>query len=258
MVGQRQEFLAISEPVLVTFDLLASEIKPEMRTASERIKKIVESDSGYQRAFLTTLTFGLSRQVSNGKDVVVFGAGLRRYTRVWLKGVSESEALHADIEFFVPFYVATGGDGVTGDKFPDARSICAGIALKRVNGSSIGLDSTGKDLAGLRFNFRIPYKARMVGYRERFDSDIETIFGEPKVEAQKRGISPVDKEGDLAWESVTTGRTLSNGLPDPLTAKNCWTRRLARFCSKRFRRAALRTFTKSTRSSAIRKTRKRS
>ena len=219
MVGQRQEFLAISEPVLVTFDLLASEIKPEMRTASERIKKIVESDSGYQRAFLTTLTFGLSRQVSNGKDVVVFGAGLRRYTRVWLKGVSESEALHADIEFFVPFYVATGGDGVTGDKFPDARSICAGIALKRVNGSSIGLDSTGKDLAGLRFNFRIPYKARMVGYRERFDSDIETIFGEPKVEAQKRGISPMDKEGDLAWEKCDDWKDIVERLAGSVDGK---------------------------------------
>ena len=214
MVGQQQEFLAISEPILVSFNLLASEIKPEMRTASERIKKIVESDSGYQRAFLTTLTFGLSRQVSNGKDVVVFGAGLRRYTRVWLKGVSESEALHADIEFFVPFYVATGGDGVTGDKFPDARSICAGIALKRVNGSSIGRDSAGKDLAGLRFNFRIPYKARMVSYRERFDSDIETIFGEPKVEAQKRGISPVEKAGDLAWEKCDDWKDIVERLAE--------------------------------------------
>ena len=219
VVGQRSTFTAISEPVLVSFDLMASEIKPDMRTASERIKKIVESDGGYLRAFMTTLTFGLSRQTSGGKEAVVFGAGLRRYTRVWPKGTNESEALHADIEFFVPFYVATGGDGAMGSQFPNARSICAGISLRRLNGGSIGPDSAGKDLAGLRFNFRIPYTARWVQYRDRLASDIETTFGEPGVEAQKRGISPMDKNEPLAWEKCDDWKSIVERIAESADGK---------------------------------------
>jgi hypothetical protein len=162
IIGENQDFSAISEPMLVSLDLLSDEIKPGMINASEATKQIVVNPkSGYERSFLTALSIGLSKRKSGDQEVVLLGAGMRRRTRVWAPGV-EDEALQADVEFFVPFYVAPGTGQSADDLFPGARSICAGISVKRVNGSAIGPDPDAeehekKTLAAVRFNFRIPF-----------------------------------------------------------------------------------------------------
>jgi hypothetical protein len=83
LTGHNQDFSAISEPMLVSLDLLTDEFKPGMPNATEAIKQIIVSKSGYERSFLTCLSVGLSKQQSDGKEVIVFGAGMRRRTRVW-------------------------------------------------------------------------------------------------------------------------------------------------------------------------------
>ena len=103
LTGRKQDFSAISEPVFVSLDLLSKEFKRDMPDASDAIKKMTVSKNGYDRSFLTTLSLGLSVQRSDNKDVVVFGAGMRRRTKVWRS--DEAQALQADVEFFVPFYV---------------------------------------------------------------------------------------------------------------------------------------------------------
>lgn len=181
LTGGKQDFSAISEPVFVSLDLLAKEFKPNMPDASDAIKKMVVSKNGYDRSFLTTLTLGLSVQQSDGRDVVVFGAGLRRRTKVWQS--DEAQALQADVEFFVPFYVFPTRDSSADDSLPNARSICAGISITRPGGSSIGPDSRKKDLAAARFNFRIPFTA------QTSQGELVTKFGQPVIEAQKRIMS---------------------------------------------------------------------
>jgi hypothetical protein len=204
ITGQNQDFSAISEPMLVSLDVLSDEIKPGMLNASEATKKIVfNPKSGYERSFLTALSLGLSKRQSDKQEVVLLGAGMRRRTRVWVQGV-EDEALQADVEFFVPFYVASGTLESTKDLFPGARSICAGIALTRVNGSPIGLDGEKKPLAAVRFNFRIPFTPHAQEADPNDDpiqipttvvmpptlrwepGELGTSFEEPVIEVQKR------------------------------------------------------------------------
>jgi hypothetical protein len=216
-----QVFSAISEPVFLSLDLLPTEIKPGMPNASAAIKQAVVSKSGYERSFLTTLSVGLSEQQSGEQRVIVLGAGMRRRTRVWTGG-DESQALQADVEFYVPFYVIPGADPPRDASLPNARSICAGLAITRANGGSIGTDSAGKDLAAIRFNFRVPFTARTANQTEALDllkprdalnptvklppsllrwepSDLVTTFAAPTVEAQKREMTRFCKE-PAPWE----------------------------------------------------------
>ncbi|MGH9765158.1 MAG: hypothetical protein ACREAC_30350, partial [Blastocatellia bacterium] len=192
LTGSDQNFVAISEPMLVSKDLLSKEFKPGMPEATNEIKKIVESKSGYERSFLTTLSLGLSKPLSDGKEVVVFGAGMRRRTSVWRPGTG-AEALQADVEFYVPFYPAPTGGPAPND-FPGARSMCAGIAISRANLSSIGKGDT-KDLAAVRFNVRIPLT---VGAK---DNALETAFGEATIKIQKRAIGHAGSQPG-AWEDL--------------------------------------------------------
>jgi hypothetical protein len=228
-----QDFIAISEPLFVSLDLLPSEIKPDMPDASEAIKQIVATKSNYQRSFFTTLSVGLSKGHSDGKEVFLFGAGMRRRTRVWGKGVDEDFALQADVEFFVPFYVFAGADPPPDKSFPGARSICAGIAITRPNGSSIGVDKAGKELTAVRFNFRIPFTARVRHFEPEISTtvqrywepdELETHFQTPVVEVHKREMaldSKWEKFGD--WKSFVKdvcerveGRELLNAPIGPL------------------------------------------
>jgi hypothetical protein len=222
LTGHNQEFSAISEPLLFSMDVLTNEFKPGMSKATPAINKILTSKGGYKRSFLTTLSLGLSKQQSNNQEVVVFGAGMRRRTRIWLPN-TEEEALQADVEFFVPFYVAPGEGKSVDDAFPGARSICAGIAITRANGNSIGTDTEGKDIAAMRFNFRIPFTARVRKKNQQDDSlqipttvtppptiirepdELETTFGAPVIEAQKRnwvktGATQTDWEKFPDWK----------------------------------------------------------
>ena len=211
LTGGNQDFVAISEPVFVSLDLLPNEIKPDMLDASEAIKQVVSS-SGYDRSFLTTLSIGLTKRKSGSKDLFVLGAGMRRRARVWVSGTNADSAMQADLEFFVPFYVFAGPDHSPDDTFPDARSMCAGIAITRANGSSIGVYQTekekeenkpGKSYAAMRFNFRIPFtvhKLRIDPIKQitstvqiPWEPDkIKTVFGAPEIEVQKRDFGSTD------------------------------------------------------------------
>ena len=184
LVGHNQDFSAISEPMLVSLDVLSNEIKPSMPNPSDAIKQILISKLNYERSFLTTLSLGLSKPQSGDQQVVVFGAGMRRRTCVWPMG-DTGQTLQADVEFFVPFYVAPGEGEPTDDAYPNARSICAGIAITRPNGSSIGKDKADNDLVAVRFNFRLPFTARKQEGTPP-PNELVTDFGAPVIEMQKR------------------------------------------------------------------------
>lgn len=199
VTGGTQDFSAISEPMLASMDVLTNEFKPGMGKATDPIKELLVSN-GYDRSFLTALSLGLSKQTSGRNEAFVLGAGMRRRTRVWKEMTNED--VQADVEFFMPFYVLPGA--VEDSRFP-VRSISAGIALTRTDDRAIGKDENGRELAGVRFNFRIPFTARMTERYHRTDSELETIFGEPvlKVEKRKlmgRGVDPADWVDFAEWE----------------------------------------------------------
>lgn len=222
LTGSTHDFSAISEPVFVSLDLLGSEVKPDMPNASEAINQAVKTETGYKRSIYTTLTLGLSEQQSAGQRVIVLGAGMRRRTRVWQE---ESQALQADVEFFVPFLPLPSGEEPADKTRPNARSLNAGIRISRTNGSSIGTlkpeekrpEEKEVDLAAIRLNLRVPFTVRAVKaydealkrifYRDLptkpFESpfpnffkwepgDLVTNFGEPLVEVQ---MLPLTGEG---------------------------------------------------------------
>lgn len=225
LTGSTHDFAAISEPVFVSLNLFGSEFKPGMPNASEAVKQAVTTKTGYERGIFTTLTIGLSEQESAGQRVVVLGAGMRRRTRVWKE---ESQALQADVEFFVPFLPFAGGEEPADPTLPNARSINAGIRITRVNGSSIGTtgkDDDPEDLAAIRFNLRVPFTARVVHKSDealkRFftrdtpteslenpfpdffkwePGDLLTEFGVPIVEVQKMSLKG-SGSGPAKWET---------------------------------------------------------
>jgi len=197
VTGDNQDFVAISEPMVSSLDVLAKEFKPDMPNASQAIKQLVSSGNE-QRSFLTTLSLGISKRKSNNHDLIVFGAGMRRRTRVWTKGADEL-ALQADVEFFVPFYVAPYEGAPKDDPFRDARSICAGIAISRANRSSIGKDSSSTELSAVRFNFRIPFTAQKPTGSSLDDFALVTTFDPPVIQAQKRKMVKLG-ETEPAWE----------------------------------------------------------
>src|ERR1044071_8220295 len=220
LTGSTHDFGAIAEPVFVSLDLRGTEFKPGMAGVTEAnraaIEQAVKSKNNYERSIYTTLSVGLSEQESAGQKVVVLGAGMRRRTRVWKEA---SQALQADVEFFVPFLPFTGGENPKDPTLPNARSLNAGIRISRANGSSIG--TTGKeeaprDVAAVRFSLRVPFTARKVdkydAQQKRFytrDSpdpldipmpdffkwepgDLLTDFGAPEVEVE---MLPLKGEG---------------------------------------------------------------
>jgi hypothetical protein len=197
LTGSDQNFVAISEPMLVSMDLLDNEFKPGMPAATEEIKKIVQSKSGYERSFFTALSLGLSKPLSDGKEVVVFGAGMRRRTSVWRPGTG-AEALRADVEFYVPFYPAPG-EGPGPADVSAARSMCAGIAISRANLSSIGKDAEA-NLAAVRFNVRIPMTS---GGK---DKALETAFGKATIKVQKRVMGGARSEPG-PWQDFDDWKT---------------------------------------------------
>lgn len=245
LVGGTSDFGALSEHVLGSLDVLSKEFRPNRPENSEVIKQAVEPKSGYKRSFLTALAVGLSERVSKGRRVTVLGVGIRRRTSVWMEA---SQALQADVEFFVPFLPLGTGEPPADPSWPNARSINAGIRISRANGSSIGREiegedehgkkKYGKDLAAVRFNFRIPFTAHVVNKLEEklkeysvrqlhnivtatpgmptlgnppppvFEwepDDLVTNFGEPSIEVQKlafvrEGAAPAKWEKFENWE----------------------------------------------------------
>ena len=91
-------------------------------------------------------------------------------------------------------------------------------SISRANGTSIGEDADGKKLAAVRFNFRIPFGTR---YSQKFKSDayeLETIFGTPEIEAQKRMEVPAGAE-QADWKKFDDWKKFVGKLCDSADGK---------------------------------------
>lgn len=113
----------------------------------------------------------------------MLGAGLRRRARFWR---TDSVAIQADVEFFVPFYQIPNSEPA-GQQPSSVYSINAGIAISHSDGSPI-LDKKidNEELISVRFNIRAPFSTR---WSQRFKSSeyqLETLFDPPEVQIQKR------------------------------------------------------------------------
>ncbi len=201
IADHKQEFIAISEPLIASIDVLGKEFSRTMKGATDAIKEVLVNDSGQERSVFTTLSFGISKRQHNGKDVFVFGAGMRRRASFW---VTESEALQADVEFFVPFYVIPNGESSAQES-----SICAGIAITRSNGGAI-LEKE-KDIVAVRFNLRVPFRTEE---RQRIKSDeveLHTIFGDPEIKMEKRTRETTDSRVS-AWHAFEDGESFAEAF----------------------------------------------
>ena len=182
VADNKQEFVAITEPLLASIDVLGKEFSRDMAGVTDAIKQALETKGG-ERALFNTLSIGLSRHVHNGQEIFLLGAGMRRRARYWKLG-QDREAWQADVEFLVPFFMLPSQEQKD-TSFPH-YSICAGIALSRKDGSPIGKDENKKELISARFNLRVPFGTR---WKLRFKSnehDLETVFGEPEIKIEKQ------------------------------------------------------------------------
>ena len=235
---------------------MASEIKPDMRTASERIKKIVESDGGYLRAFMTTLTFGLSGRRARARKPSFSAPGCGGTRASGRRERMKAKRCTRTSSFSFPSMwppAATAQRWQVPERALDLRRHCVEAPQRRFHRTGLRWKGSG----GTEVQLPHSIYGAMGQYRDRLASDIETMFGEPGVEAQKRGISPMEKTEASPGRSATTGRASSNASPNLPTAKNCSERRSARFCSKKLPTAASKTYTESMRSSETSKPRKR-
>ncbi len=193
IADHEQKFVAISEPLIASIDFLGKEFSRDMKGATDAIKKLMVNDSNQERTLFTTLAVGVSKRQHNGKDVFVLGAGLRRRASFW---VTESEAVEADVEFFVPFYVIPNGNSGAQDAF--TSSMCAGIAIARSNGGAI-LEKY-KDIIAVRFNLRVPFRTEERPGRLLGEIELHTIFGEPEIKVEKR-IRETTETRASAWRA---------------------------------------------------------
>src|SRR5215813_8255480 len=83
IAGQKHEFTAISEPVLSSMDLLAKKFTPDMAGVTKAISDALTTESGRERSFFSTLTFGISKQIVGNEEVFLLGAGMRRRVELW-------------------------------------------------------------------------------------------------------------------------------------------------------------------------------
>lgn len=200
LAGNKHEFVAISEPLIASLDVLGKEFSRDMKGATDAIRELMFND-GKERTLYTTLSLGISKRQHNGKDVFVLGAGMRRRVSSW---ITESEALQADVEFFVPFYVIPNGE-----ENVQGLSVCAGIAISRTNGGAI-LEKE-KDIVGARFNLRIPFRTEE---RQRIKSDeveLHTIFGDPEIKIEKKTRETTDSRAS-AWHPFEDGEAFAEAF----------------------------------------------
>lgn len=185
IAGHKNEFVAISEPVLASIDVLGKEFTHEMKGVTETIKAALKTKDGRPRNLFNTLSFGISKHQVNNKEVFMFGAGMRRRARFWK---TESLAIQADVEIYVPFYELPNSEPARDPH--STLSINAGIALSYSDGSAIGKDDTKnnpKDLIAVRFNLRAPFGTSYVpDPNSNLYYQLETSFGYPLIQIQKR------------------------------------------------------------------------
>jgi hypothetical protein len=197
MAGHTNDFVAISEPVLASIDVLGKEFTKDMKGLSESIIAALKTKTGFGRTLFNTLSFGISKHNVNGKEVFMFGAGMRRRARFWK---TESLAIQADVEIYVPFYELPNSEPAR-DPRP-THSINAGIALSYSDGSPIGKDGDN-DLIAVRFNVRSPFGTRYVpDPKSNIYYQLETSFNPPLIQIQKR--TRVNAESPTSsWENFT-------------------------------------------------------
>jgi hypothetical protein len=178
----KHEFVAISEPLLASLDVLGTEFTRDMPGVSETIKEALKTKEGRSRSLFNTLSFGVSRHVIKEKEVFMFGAGMRRRARFWR---TESTAIQADVEIFVPFYEIPNSEPA-GDPY-HANSINAGIAISYSDGSPLGTDEESKqELMAVRYNLRVPFGSRWAAIPKSDEYKLETVFDAPEIKIQKR------------------------------------------------------------------------
>lgn len=191
----KNDFVAISEPVLASIDVLGKEFTSDMKGLSPAIIEALKSKDGRPRTLFNTLSFGISKHQINRKEVFMFGAGIRRRARFWK---TESLAIQADVEIYVPFYELPNSEPA-GDPY-QTHSINAGIALSYSDGSVIGQDGD-KDLTGVRFNLRAPFGTRYVPEpKSDIYYQLETSFGHPLIQIQKRTRDNASWEPFAGWK----------------------------------------------------------
>ena len=189
LTSNKHEFNAISEPLLYSISLLGKEYDRHAPGVSTAIQAALLAKSGLERSFFSTLTFGISQQVTDGKEVFLFGAGMRRRAQLWL---NDQEAIQVDAEFYVPFYILPNHQNDEKVAGASVQSICAGISVTNTKGHALGMHD-GKELTGMRFNLRIPFK--VAG-----DKDLQTDFGQPQINMQRKIKNGLDWEKFEGWK----------------------------------------------------------
>lgn len=196
IADHKQELTAISENLVSSMDVLGKEFTHNMPGNTDAINQAMVTKSGYSRSYYSALTFGISQHDFGGKDLYVFGAGFRRRARLWL---TDSEALQADVEYFMPFYVIPNSDHPKGELFKNARSVCAGLAISKSNGTAIGEDGDN-ELVAMRFNLRIPFTMQWKSETKEALEQWYTVFGDPEIKIQKR-VKAKSDPSPKAWET---------------------------------------------------------
>ena len=180
ITDNKHEFTAISEPVLYSMDLLGKKYEIGAPGISKAIEDaLLTEETKRERTLFSTLTFGITKQIAGAKEVLIFGAGMRRRVELWL---NEGEALQLDAEFFVPFLILPNHDH--GDEVMSSyvRSISAGISLKNTKEQAL-FPEKDAELVAMRFNMRLPFKAQTL---TTDDKDLQTEFGTPEINIQKK------------------------------------------------------------------------
>jgi hypothetical protein len=199
IASHNQEFSAISEPLLFSMDVLSKEFKPRMKGMTPEIRQLLISKTEKERSLFFTLSVGVSKQKINDQDVFTFGLGMKRRASLWLTG---EEALQADVEFFVPFYVLTNSDRPKDKLLLNARSICAGIVISKSNDAAIGLDENKKELIAMRVNLRVPFTTQWRSKTMEGPEEFYTDFGTEEIKIQKR-IKDGPKSQTSDWQEFT-------------------------------------------------------
>ena len=194
ITDNKHDFTAISEPVLYSMDLLGKKYEIGAPGVSKAIEQFLRTeDTKRERTLFSTLTFGITKQRAGTKEVLIFGAGMRRRVELWL---NDGEALQLDAEFFVPFLILPNhdhGDEVTSSS---VRSISAGISLKNTKEQALWPEKDS-ELVAMRFNMRIPFKAQTL---TTGDKDLQTEFGTPEIKIQKKIKNALDWQKFEGWK----------------------------------------------------------
>lgn len=201
VAGNKHDFTAISEPLIMSLDLLSKEFKPGMAGITREIQELlITAKTKLERDLFHTFTVGISKRRMEGKEVYTLGAGMRRRARVWLNSL---EALQADVELFFPFYVIPSSSHPEEAQLANARSICAGIRISKSNGAPIGRDENDKELMAMRFNFRVPFTTEWSKKTDNAPEDFVTKYGTPEIQIHKRiktGATTGEWENFAGWK----------------------------------------------------------